>query len=132
MAGQIARMDPDAVAMTKQSMTRTFEIMGLREALRPISTLPCRLKNLETSERKEFQEITRWDGLKAAIAWRDARLARARRQHRFGGGGGIRRGGDAYGGEGRSSESRRFERHGARSLPEPRRPHESLQSDRWR
>jgi enoyl-CoA hydratase len=74
VAGQIARMDPDAVAMTKQSINRTFEIMGLREALRANLDIAVQIENLETPERKEFQEITRREGLKAAIAWRDARF----------------------------------------------------------
>ena len=75
VAGKIARMDPDAVAMTKQSINRTFETMGLREALRANLDIAVQIENLETPERKEFQEITRRDGLKAAIAWRDARFA---------------------------------------------------------
>lgn len=75
VAGKIARMDPDAVAMTKQSINRTFETMGLREALRANLDIAVQIENLETPERKEFQEITRRVGLKAAIAWRDARFA---------------------------------------------------------
>ena len=75
VAGQIARVDPDAVAMTKQSINRTFETMGLREALRANLDIAVQIENLETPERKTFQEITRRDGLKAAIAWRDARFA---------------------------------------------------------
>jgi enoyl-CoA hydratase len=75
VASKIARMDPDAVAMVKQSINRTFETMGLREALRANLDLAVQIENLETPERREFQEITRRDGLKAAIAWRDARFA---------------------------------------------------------
>ena len=75
VAAQIARVDPDAVAMTKQSINRTFETMGLREALRANLDIAVQIENLETPERKEFQEITRREGLKAAIAWRDARFA---------------------------------------------------------
>jgi len=75
VAGQIARVDPDAVAMTKQSINRTFETMGLREALRANLDIAVQIENLQTPERKEFQEITRREGLKAAIAWRDARFA---------------------------------------------------------
>ena len=74
VAGQIARVDPDAVAMTKQSINRTFETMGLREALRANLDIAVQIENLETPERKTFQEITRREGLKAAIAWRDARF----------------------------------------------------------
>ncbi|MEP6656347.1 MAG: enoyl-CoA hydratase/isomerase family protein [Betaproteobacteria bacterium] len=76
VAGQIARVDPDAVAMTKQSINRTFETMGMREALRANLDIAVQIENLETPERKKFQEITRREGLKAAIAWRDARFAR--------------------------------------------------------
>ena len=75
VAGQIARMDPDAVAMTKQAINRTYETMGLREALRANLDIAVQIENLETPERKTFQEITRREGLKAAIAWRDARFA---------------------------------------------------------
>ena len=75
LARQIARVDPDAVAMTKQSINRTFETMGLREALRANLDIAVQIENLETPERKTFQEITRREGLKAAIAWRDARFA---------------------------------------------------------
>ena len=75
VAGQIARIDPDAVAMTKQSINRTFETMGLREALRANLDIAVQIENLATPERREFQEITRREGLKAAIAWRDARFA---------------------------------------------------------
>jgi enoyl-CoA hydratase len=74
LAGQIARIDPQAVAMTKQSINRTFETMGLREALRANLDVAVQIENLDTFERKQFQEITRRDGLKAAIAWRDARF----------------------------------------------------------
>jgi enoyl-CoA hydratase len=79
VAEQIARVDPDAVAMTKQSINRTFETMGLREALRANLDVAVQIENLETPERMEFQEITRREGLKAAIAWRDARFAPRRK-----------------------------------------------------
>ena len=75
VATKIARIDPDAVAMTKQAINRTFETMGLREALRANLDIAVQIENLETPERKTFQEITRREGLKAAIAWRDARFA---------------------------------------------------------
>ena len=77
LAAQIARIDPDAAMMTKQAINRTFETMGMREALRANLDIAIQIENLETPERKQFQEITRREGLKAAIAWRDARFARA-------------------------------------------------------
>jgi enoyl-CoA hydratase len=47
IASQIARIDADAVAITKQSIHRTFEIMGLGEALRANLDL---IESLETPE----------------------------------------------------------------------------------
>ncbi|MEO5882063.1 MAG: enoyl-CoA hydratase/isomerase family protein [Caldimonas sp.] len=75
VASQIARIDPETVAMTKQAINRTFETMGLREALRANLDIAVQIENLETPERKRFQQLTREQGLKAAIAWRDARFA---------------------------------------------------------
>jgi hypothetical protein len=84
VAAQIARMDADAVAITKQSINRTFEIMGLREALRANLDLAVQIENLETPERRKFQEITRQEGLKAAIclARRPFRTTRQRLANR--------------------------------------------------
>jgi len=75
IAGQIARMDSGAVAITKQAINRTFEVMGMREAMLNNLDLAVQIENLETPERKAFQDLTRREGLKAAIAWRDGRFA---------------------------------------------------------
>jgi enoyl-CoA hydratase len=77
LAGQMARIDPAAARLTKQAINRSFEIMGMREALRAALDTAVQIESIETPERRQFQEITRRDGLKAAIAWRDARFARA-------------------------------------------------------
>lgn len=74
LARQMAAIDPDALRMTKQAINRSFEIMGLTEALRANLDTAVQIESMETPERREFQEITRRDGLKAAIAWRDARF----------------------------------------------------------
>ena len=49
--------------------------MGLREALQANLDLAIQIESVETPERKQFQEITRREGLKAEIAWRDQRFA---------------------------------------------------------
>ncbi|MBM3598471.1 MAG: enoyl-CoA hydratase/isomerase family protein [Alphaproteobacteria bacterium] len=74
LAQQMARIDPAAARLTKQAINRSFEIMGMREALRASLDLAVQIESIETLERREFQEITRRKGLKAAIAWRDARF----------------------------------------------------------
>lgn len=74
IARQIATVDPHAVRLTKSAINRAFEIMGLREALRANLDVAVQIESMETPERKQFKEITRREGLRAAIAWRDARF----------------------------------------------------------
>lgn len=78
MARHIAVMDREAVGLTKRAINRTYEIMGLREALRMALDIDVEIENMETPESKIFSEIAKRDGLKAAIAWRDARFVNAR------------------------------------------------------
>ncbi len=75
IARAIAVNDPVKVAMTKQAINRTYDIMGLREALDMGHDVDVLIESTETLEGRTFKEITRRDGLKAALAWRDARFA---------------------------------------------------------
>ena len=74
LAREIAMMDPDSVKLTKQAINRTYEIMGLNQALAMGVDTSVLIESLETPLRKEFNEILARDGLKAAIAWRENRL----------------------------------------------------------
>jgi enoyl-CoA hydratase len=74
MARRMAALDPDSVRMTKQAINATFEIMGLRKALAAGLDTAVALEVLDTPSRQTFRELTRTEGLKAAIAWRDQRL----------------------------------------------------------
>jgi enoyl-CoA hydratase len=76
LAREIALMDPDSVRMTKQAINQTFEIMGLGKALRMGADTSVRIETLETELRKRFNQILRAEGMKAALAWREARLGR--------------------------------------------------------
>ncbi len=73
MARRMAAMDPDAVRLTKLAINKSFDAMGLRQALRDSLDLAVRIESLETPSRKTFKEITRDKGLKAALEWRDRR-----------------------------------------------------------
>ena len=76
IARTIAVMDPGAVRLTKEAINRAADIMGLAQALEAGVDLAVQVEMLEhTPERREFDAIRRRDGLKAALAWRDARLA---------------------------------------------------------
>lgn len=74
IAARIAMMDDDAIRLTKKAINRTFETMGLKEALRTNLDLAIEIEAMETPSRKRFKEIAKVEGLKAALAWRESRF----------------------------------------------------------
>jgi enoyl-CoA hydratase len=74
LAREISLMDPDSVRLTKRAINRTYETMGLSEALRIGADTSVKIETLETELRKRFNQILRGEGMKAALAWREARL----------------------------------------------------------
>jgi enoyl-CoA hydratase len=74
LAREIAKNDPEAVRLTKIALNRTYERMGLRDALLMNLELDTLMEAAETPMRREFNRIREAQGLKAAIAWRDARF----------------------------------------------------------
>ena len=67
-------MDQDAVQLTKRAINRSFEIMGLKQALDANLELAVEIEALETPSRAQFKELVKTRGLKAALDWRDGRL----------------------------------------------------------
>ena len=74
LAREVALMDPDSVQMTKQAINQTYDIMGMAQALRMGADTSIEIETLETDLRNQFNEILREKGMKAALAWREARL----------------------------------------------------------
>ncbi len=75
MARSIAVMDKEVVRLTKKAINRSYEIMGMGEALRMALDIDVEIESLETPDRMQFKKIMREQGLKAAVAWRDARFS---------------------------------------------------------
>ena len=75
LAQRIAANDANAVRMTKQAINRSLDIGGMRQAMRNALEIDVAIETSETAESREFNEILRRDGAKAAIAWRSARAA---------------------------------------------------------
>jgi enoyl-CoA hydratase len=71
LAETLARVDPDVMAPTKLMLNRAMEAAGFMTAVEMGLDLQSFI-NMSTSAR-EFDAIVRRDGLKAALAWRDAR-----------------------------------------------------------
>jgi enoyl-CoA hydratase len=75
LARRIAANDAFAVRMTKQAINRSLDIGGMRQAMLNSLEIDIKVETSETAESREFNEILRRDGAKAAIAWRSARAA---------------------------------------------------------
>jgi enoyl-CoA hydratase len=74
MARHIAVIDPLLVRQTKQAINQSFEIMGLVEALNAALDIDLAIEGKGSDDKRAFMEIARKDGLRKAIAWRDARF----------------------------------------------------------
>lgn len=74
LAREVALMDPDSVRMTKQAINQTYEIMGLRKALKMGADTSVRIETLQTELRRKFNQILCQQGLKQALLWREGRL----------------------------------------------------------
>jgi enoyl-CoA hydratase len=75
MARHIAVMDPELVRKTKKAINRSFEIAGMDTALRVALDIDHQIESHGSPDKREFMEIAREQGLRAAIAWRDRRFA---------------------------------------------------------
>ena len=70
---KIAPTPLPVLRLTKLALLRAYEAMGLRSAVLSNLDLSAILNAAETPEQREFDEIASTRGLKAALAWRDAR-----------------------------------------------------------
>lgn len=59
--------------LTKIALLRAYEAMGLRQAVAANLDLSAILNAADAPEKREFSRIAEEEGLKAALAWRDAR-----------------------------------------------------------
>ncbi|MGE0094956.1 MAG: enoyl-CoA hydratase/isomerase family protein [Alphaproteobacteria bacterium] len=76
MAREIAVMDKEAVVMTKEAIHRAYDAMGMRQALQHAVDIDVQITSLDTPDRMKFREVSKKDGLKAALAWRESRFAK--------------------------------------------------------
>jgi enoyl-CoA hydratase len=74
MANHIAAIDPNLVKQTKRAINRAFEAQNMLTALEDALAIDLAIEGAGSPDKIEFMEIARRDGLKAALAWRDARF----------------------------------------------------------
>ena len=72
---RIAPTPLPVLRLTKIALNRAYEAMGLRDAVRQNLELSAMLNAADTPEQREFNAIAKERGVKAALAWRDARYA---------------------------------------------------------
>lgn len=75
LAQRIAANDTQAVRLTKRAINRSLDIGGMRQALLAALDIDVEIETNETAESREFNEVLKRDGAKAAIAWRAGRSA---------------------------------------------------------
>ena len=73
LAEEIAKNEPFVVQTSKRAANRAWEVAGFRAALAANTELDTMIETANLPARDEFRRITTERGLKAAIAWRDAR-----------------------------------------------------------
>jgi enoyl-CoA hydratase len=74
LAEEIAKNEPFVVQMTKRAVNRAWDVAGFRAAMAANTELDVMIETTNLPTRDEFRRITQEQGLKAAIAWRDARF----------------------------------------------------------
>lgn len=77
MARRMAAMDGAAIRLTKAAINRTYDIMGLKSALRASLDLAVEIESLDTPSRRTFRELVEREGMAAALRWRNERLPRS-------------------------------------------------------
>ena len=80
LAQDIAKNEPFVVQTTKRAVNRAWEVAGFRAAMEANTELDMMIETANLPQRDEFRRITKEQGLKAAIAWRDARFQVRRRE----------------------------------------------------
>lgn len=75
LALQIALVPLEVMRLTKIPINRTYEIMGLNEALKTNIELRAAQYMADIPELAEFSRIIKEEGLKAALKWRENRYS---------------------------------------------------------
>jgi enoyl-CoA hydratase/carnithine racemase len=76
IARNIAVIDPQLVKETKRAINRSIEARGMLGALEHALDVDLLIEGQGSPDKAAFMDRARKDGLKSALAWRDARFAK--------------------------------------------------------
>ena len=73
LANRLADMPPEAIRILKYEINQTYELMGMHQAQKFAAEMfnLCRIHQIQ--EQSEFNKMVQEQGLKAAMAWKDAK-----------------------------------------------------------
>ena len=74
LAEEISKNEPYVIQLTKRAVNRAWDVAGFRAAMAANVELDVMIETTNLPTRDEFRRITTEQGLKAAIAWRDAKF----------------------------------------------------------
>jgi enoyl-CoA hydratase/carnithine racemase len=77
LARHLAVIDPALMRQTKRAINQTYEARSMAEALEAALDIDLAIEGEGSPDKIAFMEVARLDGLRAALAWRDARFAKA-------------------------------------------------------
>ena len=74
IAKHLAAIDPNLVKETKRAINRAYEARNMLDALEEALAIDLAIEGAGSPDKIAFMDIARREGLKAALAWRDARF----------------------------------------------------------
>lgn len=75
IARVLARMDPMVLRRTKAAVNRSYEIMGMKAALRAALDADLIIEGEGSQLKREFLKVVRDEGLGRALAWRERKFS---------------------------------------------------------
>jgi len=74
LANHLAAIDPNLVQASKRAINRAYEARNMLAALEEGLAIDLAIEGAGSPDKVQFMDIARRDGLRAALAWRDARF----------------------------------------------------------
>src|SRR5579883_916793 len=74
IANHLAAIDPNLVKETKRAINRAYEARNMLDALEEALAIDLAIEGAGSPDKIAFMDTARRQGLKAALAWRDARF----------------------------------------------------------
>ncbi len=74
IANHLAAIDPHLLRESKRAINRAYEARSMLEALEEALAIDLAIEGAGSPDKAQFMDIARREGLRAALAWRDARF----------------------------------------------------------